>query len=158
MKKQPRLYWELLTLVVGIILGIELANNNFTPETFSQIATLQLIPVVLGMIFAIYLMDVLISVVYDVVEDGGDRKYIRTNQPLGKPGELTVLLLRDNQVIDRIYSYDQPMTKKDKSKLTKLVLKFLGKSQENEQQAHDDDKGDHESSQDGDPISDGVNQ
>jgi hypothetical protein len=92
-----------LSLVVGVAIGISLITGNVPIQFISQAAS-----VLLATFIAIVVIDLLIGTVANAVLN------VLFNEPeevpnTGAPGELTVLLVRDGDVVGELKSWDKPI-------------------------------------------------
>jgi hypothetical protein len=111
-----------IALVVGIGLGVQFSTGQFPEGMVSQAVT-AIAGVWIGFIVVWFLLDLIAGSLLDQMEsmsmDGAPNE--------GAVGELTILAVRDGEVVGELRSWDKPMPKNRRAwwakKLPKLVLR-----------------------------------
>lgn len=92
-----------LTLIVGFALGIVVAGGNVPTDEINRAISL-----LVGAYIALIVIELVVRMVSDAIMSA------LFNEPEaepaeGAPGELTVLLVRDGDVVGEVKSWDKPM-------------------------------------------------
>jgi hypothetical protein len=111
-----------IALVVGIALGIEFSTGVFPASIVSQAVT-AIAGTWIGFIVVWFVLDLIAGSLLDQMESMS-----MDDEPNeGAVGELTILAVRDGDVVGELRSWDKPMPKNRRAwwakKLTKLILR-----------------------------------
>lgn len=93
-----------LSLVVGMAAGIMVVTGNVPIEMVSKAVS-----VLLSAFVALVVIELLIRVVSDSILSVLFAPEEPESEGEGAPGELTVLLLRDGEIVGEMKSWDKPM-------------------------------------------------
>jgi len=111
-----------IALVVGIALGIELSTGTFPAGMVSQAAT-AIVGTWIGFFTLWFVLDLIAGSLLDQMESIS----MDSEPNEGAVGELTILAVRDGEVVGELRSWDKPMPKNRRAwwtkKLPKLVLR-----------------------------------
>lgn len=110
-----------VTLVVGFVTGVYVSGANVPTEIIGRSISL-----LLGVYIALVLIELFIRMVSDTVMG------LLFNEPEaepreGAPGELTVLLVRDGDVVGEVKSWDKPMDRGKRDYWAKKLGRLFAK-------------------------------
>lgn len=111
-----------IAIVVGIALGVQFTTGNFPTNIVSQAVT-AISGVWIGFIVIWFLLDLVAGSLLDQMESMS-----MDDEPnKGAVGELTILTIRDGEVVGELRSWDKPMPQNRRAwwakKLPKIVLR-----------------------------------
>jgi len=111
-----------ISLVLGLALGVSITTNRVPIELISQ-TTIAL----LGLYIAIVVIELLVHTVSDSVMKV--LYYEPEAEPAdGAPGELTVLLIRNGEVVGNLRSWDKPLERGKREYWAKKLGRIFSKS------------------------------
>ena len=111
-----------ISLVLGLALGVSITTNRVPVELISQ-TTIAL----LGLYIAIVVIELLVHTVSDSVMKV--LYYEPEAEPAdGAPGELTVLLIRNGEVVGNLRSWDKPLERGKREYWAKKLGRIFSKS------------------------------
>lgn len=110
-----------ITLIVGFVTGIYVSGGNIPTEIISRSISL-----LLGVYIALVIIELFIRMVSDTIMG------LLFNEPEaepreGAPGELTILLVRDGDVIGEMKSWDKPLERGKRDYWTKKLGRLLAR-------------------------------
>jgi hypothetical protein len=112
-----------ISLVLGLALGVSITTNQVPIELISQ-TTIAL----LGLYIAIVVIELLVHTVSDSVMKV--LYYEPEVEPAdGAPGELTVLLIRNGEVVGNLRSWDKPLERGKREYWAKKLGRIFSKKQ-----------------------------
>jgi hypothetical protein len=85
-----------LTLICGVILGINLASNTNIPL---EDVIMKVGPLLGGAWFGIVLIDLMANLVHQSIADIGDDDILLLDRIRKKPGDISIMLVRDDQIV-----------------------------------------------------------
>lgn len=99
-----------IAVVVGLGLGVTLTTGQFPTDAVSRVAS---------MMVGVWIALIVIEMIVRMVADGVFKALYYPEPELepneGEPGELTVLLVRDGDVVGEMKSWDKPLDKGKRS-------------------------------------------
>jgi xanthosine utilization system XapX-like protein len=111
-----------IALVVGIAVGIQFSTGIF-PADIVQQAVVAIIGIWVGFLVVWFVLDLIAGSLLDQLESMS----MNEEPNAGKPGELTILAVRDGEVVGELRSWDKPMPQPRRAwwskKLPKLILR-----------------------------------
>ncbi len=111
-----------IAVVVGIALGIQFSTGTF-PVDIVQQAVVAIAGVWIGFLVIWFVLDLIAGSLLDQMESMS----MAEEPNVGKPGELTILAVRDGEVVGELRSWDKPMPQNRRAwwskKLPKLLLR-----------------------------------
>lgn len=111
-----------IAIVVGIALGIEFSTGTFPANIVSQAVT-AIAGVWIGFVVIWFVLDLIAGSLLEQMESMS----MEGEPNEGAVGELTILAVRDGEVVGELRSWDKPMPKNRRAwwtkKLPKLVLR-----------------------------------
>lgn len=111
-----------IAVVIGIALGVEFATGNFPASIVSQAVT-AIAGTWIGFIVIWFVLDLVAGSLLDQMESMS----MDSEPNEGAVGELTILAVRDGEVVGELRSWDKPMPRHRRAwwlkKLPKLVLR-----------------------------------
>jgi len=111
-----------IAVVIGIALGVQFTTGNFPASIVSQAVT-AIAGTWIGFIVIWFLLDLIAGSLLDQMESMS----MDSEPNEGAVGELTILAVRDGEVVGELRSWDKPMPKNRCAwwlkKLPKLVLR-----------------------------------
>jgi hypothetical protein len=115
-----------IAIVLGLALGLQLSTGQFPVELISQTISL-----VLGVWIAIIVVEMIVRMVFDAVLNLAyhEPDWDKEETPVGQKGELTVLLIRGDEVVGQLKSWDQIKDVKRRGALTNKLRRLLARQQ-----------------------------
>jgi len=111
-----------IATVIGIALGVQFSTGNFPANMVSQAVT-AIAGTWIGLVVIWFLLDLVAGSLLDQMESMS----MDSEPNEGAVGELTILAVRDGEVVGELRSWDKPMPKNRRAwwtkKLPKLVLR-----------------------------------
>lgn len=110
-----------LTLIVGFALGIVVAGGNVPTDEINRAISL-----LVGAYIALIVIELIVRMVNDAIM-GALFNEPEAELPEGAPGELTVLLVRDGDVVGEVKSWDKPMERGKRDYWAKKLGRLFAK-------------------------------
>lgn len=111
-----------IAIVVGIALGVQFTTGNFPARMVEQAVT-AIAGSWIGLVVIWFMIDLIAGSLLDQMESVS----MDSEPNEGAVGELTILAVRDGEVVGELRSWDKPMPKNRRAwwakKLPKLVLR-----------------------------------
>ena len=107
-----------IAVVVGLGLGVTLTTGQFPAGMVSQVA---------GMMVGVWIGLFVLEMVFQMMTSAiNDALYFEPEEEpsVGAPGELTILLLRDGEVVSEVKSWDKPIDKGRREFWAKKLVKL----------------------------------